>query len=232
MTTTNAQYWRDALQLESAELVKRLYKKIHGRELNTTRARQVVSAYLQGKEYYNAVQADISVQPLLLFYGVSSLSRALTLLLKQGGGEETLTQGHGLSCAGWSGVLTTDVGGSLKNLGALEVQSCSGMFTDLLNATENSSYLHVRSGKVDWSISYSIVLPINVVFSDLVQRIPDVRAEYTLWAEKPQLALFVNNITVLGDQFDIKTRKLENIGDVLQYARGRIAVVEDGDFLY
>ena len=50
MTTTSKQHWRDALQLESADLVMRLYQKIHSRELSTNRARQIVAAYLQGKE--------------------------------------------------------------------------------------------------------------------------------------------------------------------------------------
>jgi hypothetical protein len=119
---------------------------------------------LQGKEYYqNALQADISVQPLLLFYGVSSLSRTLTLLLKLDGGEETLTQAHGLNCYGWSGVLTTDVRRGLKALGTLEVKSGNGMFTDLMNAIGNRFDLHVQSGKVDWSVSYPISLPVRLI---------------------------------------------------------------------
>jgi hypothetical protein len=89
------EFWREALKLESAKLVKRIYKKIHGRDLNTTNAKQIVASYLQAKEYFhNATEADVSVKPLLLFYGVSSLSRCLSLLLKRTGGEESLTQGH------------------------------------------------------------------------------------------------------------------------------------------
>jgi YaaC-like Protein len=225
MPTMSTQYWRDALQLESAELVKRLYKKIHDRELNVTRARQIVSAYLQGREYYqNALQADISVQPLLLFYGVSSLSRALTLLLKLDGGEETLTQAHGLNCCGWNGVLTTDVRRGLKALGQLQVQSSGGMFTDLMNAIGNRSCLHVHSGKVDWFVSYPILLPVKLVFLDIVQRIPDLEVEYTLWTERLPLVLYVHEITQQGDGVKIVVRKQDNVEDIIRYAGERIRI--------
>ncbi len=192
----NSKHWRRSLRFESAELVKRLYRTLHNRDLNTTRSRQIVAAYWQGKEYYrNALQADMSVRPLLLFYGVSSFARMLSLLLKRTDGEETLTRGHGLQCLGWSNLLTADVARSLRRVGQLEVNSCGGLFTDLVRATENRSCLHIASSAVDWSISQTITLSIQLAFNDILQRIPDARPEYELWKEEPPLSLFVHALT-------------------------------------
>lgn len=97
------------LSLESQKLVKEMFLNIDGHELNTRRASEINSSAKQAREYFvNAGTSSFSVRPLLAFYGVSSLSRSLTLLLKKKGGEESLTAGHGLTTESWS----TDLSGN------------------------------------------------------------------------------------------------------------------------
>ena len=233
MTTVKNKHWRYTSRLESTELIKRIFKKAHGREINTTRAKQIVAAYLQGKEYYlNASQADISVKPLLLFYGVASLSRSLALFLKTNGGEETLIQGHGLSCYGWSGVLTTDVADSLKNIGHLPVRSCNGLFQDLLTSTNNKFCLHINSSGVDWAPEFLMpIFPIDLTFVDILKRLPDVKAEYTLWTEKSSLVACVSHIQGVKQEVIIQLQKQENIQEIIDYADGRIKISEESNLL-
>src|SRR4051812_19023118 len=89
--------WQNLLSLESRDVVTNWFMKIHGRELNARRSKEIGAAARQAREFFrNSADSNFSVKPLLTFYGVASLSRALTLLLRREGGEESLTKGHGL----------------------------------------------------------------------------------------------------------------------------------------
>ena len=63
--------------------------------------------------FRNADNSDHSVRPLLTFYGVTCLSRALLLLLKTDGGEEGLNAGHGIETVGWGDVMSGDTAAAL-----------------------------------------------------------------------------------------------------------------------
>ena len=68
------------LQLESREIVKRWFNIIHGRELNDLRIKEINAAAKQSREFFrNAEIASYTVRPLLTFYGISTLSKALIL---------------------------------------------------------------------------------------------------------------------------------------------------------
>jgi len=130
------------------------FNKIHGRDLNERRAKEITAAARQGREFFrNSAAADNSVKPLLTFYGVASLGRALTLLLRRDGGEEGLTKGHGLETVDWSKQLSGDLSVGLRALSGLKVRTCSGLFSDLAKHTANRMSMHVRSGAVRLEIS-------------------------------------------------------------------------------
>jgi hypothetical protein len=87
--TLDRETWQQLQSLESRDLVKKWFKKLHGRDLNTRRASEINHASRQSREFFrNSSISDNSVKPLLLFYGVACLSRALLLLLHRDGGEE------------------------------------------------------------------------------------------------------------------------------------------------
>jgi hypothetical protein len=83
--------WRDLSYLESRDLAGALYREVHGRSANATKAHSIVAAFGQGRRYFEAAAlADFLVRPPLLLYGVIALSRALALFLDPTRGEEAL----------------------------------------------------------------------------------------------------------------------------------------------
>jgi hypothetical protein len=119
--------WQQLLSLESRDVTQQWFSKIHGRELNVRRAKEINAAAKQSREYFrNASNSDYSVRPLLTYYGVTSLSRAL-LLLHREGGEEGLRSGHGLVTVDWGEQLSGDASvglATLLNLWVFTNQEC------------------------------------------------------------------------------------------------------------
>lgn len=149
--------WQQLLSLESRDVTKQWFHKLHGHTLNSGRAEQINAAAKQAREYFrNASNSDYSVRPLLTFYGVASLSRSLLLLLKREGGEEAMTPGHGLTTVDWKTHFSGETSKGLKSLLNLKVKTCEGLFNDFIKGTKNTTCIHVRSSGVDWKISYDV----------------------------------------------------------------------------
>lgn len=165
------------LQLENRDVVKKWFSIIHNRELNLTRTKEINSAAKQSSEFFkNAESANFNVRPLLTFYGISTLSRALILLLKPNSGECSLIAGHGLQTVNWSNVLSgLEISEALKKLGQLEVKTCKGLLTELVTGTKNRISIHANSGGVDWRLNYEIPkVGFSFTLIDLISRIPDL----------------------------------------------------------
>ena len=173
--------WQRLLSLESRDITQRQFNKIHSKELNARRAQEINAAAKQAREYFrNASNSDHSVRPLLTFYGVSCLSRALLLLLKIGGGEECLTRGHGIETVDWGVVMGGDTAEGLKRLNELEIRRRNGLFSDFVNHTCNRMVFHIRSAGVDWRCCYDVPeLDEKISISDLFSRIPDLQQDYS-----------------------------------------------------
>lgn len=173
--------WQQLLSLESRDVTQQWFFKIHGRKLNVRRAKEINAAAKQSREYFrNASNSDYSVRPLLTYYGVASLSRALLLLLRKEGGEECLTSGHGLTTIDWGRLLSGDTSLGLTSLLNLKLQTCSGLFSDLVKGTNNQISIHVSSSAVDWKVNYPVPDDGNQVsLGDLFSRIPDLLIDYS-----------------------------------------------------
>ena len=177
---TNQEVKQQLLQLENRDVVKKGFKKIHNRELRTLRAKEINAAAKQSAEYFrNAENASYSVRPLLTYYGVYTLSRALVLLFKSQGGENTLKEGHGLGTDNWSHILVgEDASSHLRDIGKLRVKSSKGLFSELVKETKNHITIHVNTTGIDWGISYKIP-ETGLVFTldELISRIPDLQPD-------------------------------------------------------
>lgn len=166
--------------LENRDTIRKWFYKIHNRTLSLGKAMEINSAARQSSEYFkNAANSNYIVRPVLTYYGINSLSRALILLLKSNGGENTLKNGHGLSVKEWNNTLYTgDLEYSLKNIGTLKVVTSKGLFTELVEATSNQVMIHTYSSNVDWCIPYDIPANgITLTLNDLISRIPDFENE-------------------------------------------------------
>lgn len=168
------------LHLENRDIIRKWFYKIHHRTLPTSKAMEINSAARQSSEYFkNAASSNYIVRPLLTFYGINSLSRAIVLLLKANGGENTLKNGHGLSVKEWNNTLYIgNIESSLNHIGSLKISTCKGLFTELVEAIKNQVMIHTCGSTVDWSIPYNIPSSgIVLTLKDLISRIPDFENE-------------------------------------------------------
>lgn len=192
---TEQEIWQKLRALESFDIVKKWFKILHKRELNSQRATEIICAAKQAREYFrNAKQADYTVRSLLTFYGIASLSRATTLLFKTSGGEGTLTKGHGLQVLDWSNTLSGNIGNGIKNIKELKIVTCKGLFEDFIQSTNNETCMHINSSGVDWVIPYKFPAPNREIsLSDLISRIPDLKDDVEHFFEIKHAE--ANNIT-------------------------------------
>jgi hypothetical protein len=182
--------WQQLLSLESRDIVAMRFRKIHSRDLNARREIEITAAAKQAREFFrNSYVSDNSVKPLLTFYGVASLARALTLLLRRDGGEEGLTRGHGLETVDWSKQLSGDLSTSLSTLNALKIRTSAGLFLDLAQSTRNRMSMHVHSGAVDWRFNYEVPKAGDeILFGELTMRLPDLSKEHKILGLEPLYA--------------------------------------------
>lgn len=200
-TATNQEIWQQLLSLESRDITQKWFARIYSRELNARRAREINAAAKQAHEYFrNASNSSYTVRPLLTFYGVASLSRALLLLLKADGGEEGLTAGHGLETVGWGDVMSGDIAAGLTRLGDLKIRTRAGLFSDFVKHTNNRISIHVSTAGVDWRLWYDIPKS-DEEFSvaDLFSRIPDLQQDYSNISDVIRYAS-VNEMTYTHDK--------------------------------
>ena len=181
--------WYALREFETRDITSRSYQSRHSLELSATKAHEISSNFIQAREYFrNAAQADFTVRPLLLYYGVAGLSRGLTLFLDPKMRETSLKQGHGLQACDWRQELSS----GLTRIGHLRAKLTRGIFHDLLSATKNKFYFRHNSSGVNWSIGASIP-PIGSEFMlhDIAARIPGVSIQYSAWTGNlfPSIAL-------------------------------------------
>jgi YaaC-like Protein len=176
--------WEPLQRFESRDYLAKYYNKQHGRSLNAQRAHEIGSCFTQGREYFtSASTASDAVKPLLLYYGVASLSRGVTLLKDSNKREESLTPAHGLTVEDWAKTLHAGIADVLK----LKVQCSRGTFPEFVKAVGNSqSYTwldqNVRTsgfknefGKVNFVTDSSFIS-----LGDLLSREKDLASEYEI----------------------------------------------------
>lgn len=171
--------WYALREFETRDITSRSYKSRHSLELSAAKAREISSNFVQAREYFrNASAADFTVRPLLLYYGVASLSRGLTLFLDPKKRETSLKQSHGLKIQSWGPKLSN----GLNGIGNLQIQLTKGLFHDLLTSTNNRFYFRHNSSGVNCSIG-ATTPPIRSEFTlqEITARIPDVSDQFSAW---------------------------------------------------
>ena len=133
------QEWHNISRFESYDLAKSWYQQTHQRQMNAAKTKQVNAFFIQGREYFkSASSSDISVKPLLLYYGVLSLSRGAILLRNADKKGESLDQSHGLKGVNWRGTMS----GGIKNILDLGIQAEGGTFLELVESIPNVHQAH------------------------------------------------------------------------------------------
>ena len=173
--------WARLSLYESTDLVRGLFQQRHDRELNASKAREIVSAVAQGREYFEAAaEGGLLVRPLLQYYGVLSLCRGLILLLSPNFREASLSPAHGLSSIGWGSVLAADT--HLPS--QLTIRINNGTFLAMIESTHNSDVSIVFTGPYPNKILFTRnrnvpgLEGVTVTLQQVLSRIPELRDIY------------------------------------------------------
>ncbi len=182
-----SKYWDLLANYESFELIKRDYEARHGRTPNTRHAREIAAPFTHARSYFSAAQAaEPTVKPLLLYYGVTSLSRGLTLILSCGLREAALAPSHGLAVKDWGAELSRDN----PDFAALRIGvNRRGSFIDLAQATKFISLLRLNNSAVNYTYVNPPV-PIGAEFSlgDALSRLPALQDHHNRWRGEARCA--------------------------------------------
>lgn len=177
-----APQWDLLTNHESFELIKRDYSIRHGRTPNNRHALEIAAPFTHARSYFRAAQAaESTVKPLLLYYGVVSLSRGLTLMLSRGLREAALAPSHGLSVKDWGSELCKDN----PDFAALRVEvNAAGSFLELAQATGFKSLLRSNSSTVNYPYTHPSV-GAGAMFSlgDVVSRLPALQDHCSRWRD-------------------------------------------------
>lgn len=169
--------WDELELYGNRDLLSRAYVHRHGGKLSEKKARQISANLAQGRQYFNAsFKVGLIAKPLLVYYGVLSICRAIILYRDRASGEESLHSSHGLAAVGWAQTLA----GSLVNIRDLKMEVTAGTFGELLDATKNverfTPPLHAAMSKEGVVPTVSLRLPAatQLTFGDALSRIPEL----------------------------------------------------------
>lgn len=205
-----SQVWYTLREFETRDITCRRYHIRHSLSLSANKAKEISSNVVQAREYFrNAAGASFAVRPLLQYYGVSSLSRALVLFLSPSKREASIRPSHGLSPYKWRNVLADGP----KGIGALTVRVTKGVFSDVLTATGNRFYFRSNSSAVNWRTGGDIPeIDASFTFDEIVARIPEVAAQYHAWTGRESQFMLLKALKVHTDsnQYEFTVNPLKN----------------------
>ena len=187
--------WHELANFESQDLVSETYRRKHNKDPKIDQIRDIIASFVQAREYFeNAARAAFTVRPLLQYYGVASLAKGL-ILIQSGKSSATLKPSHGLAQKEWQATFTLK---RLSSFGNLSVVISKGTFLELLQATNNRSYLKSNSSAINWRVDFPVpILGSEFTFLDIVSCVPDVSKDYEIWTKSPfvsaKLTAFKNN---------------------------------------
>lgn len=130
----NDRDWDELSKFESRDFISSWYERKQNRSLNSAQAKAISACFVQGRNYFEASALSAqTVKPLLLYYGVLSLSRGMILLLTREKNEESLRPSHGLEILRWREILARDN----QKILDLPLRATNGTFEELAKATKN-----------------------------------------------------------------------------------------------
>jgi hypothetical protein len=191
VTPTHTEAWDHLASYESRDVVSRLFTEAHGREPNAGKAKEMTSALMQAREYFNAfTAANDLVRPLLLYYGVLSLSRWLILFRERELRETSLYTSHGIGVAGWQNTFGE---GGIEAFGTARVTvSANGTFSQLIEATRAlesftiPAYAEVRT-RLFQKVTRLPIDGLSFTFRDIASRLHELSEPYAeCFGESPR----------------------------------------------
>ena len=174
--------WDELALFEIRDLAEDFYRDAHGGNLNAGKYKEIKTNLQQGRSYFSSAKnAAELVRPVLIYYGVLSLSRAAILFMNPELRESSLKPGHGVSTVNWQNSLT----GNSINYEDLSVKFTSGTFMEFLVNGGNTEYFEIESTvyggeskKAFNTATQTLEQGCLLKLSDLLARIPDLEEMY------------------------------------------------------
>ena len=143
-------HWQSVSRFESYDFAANWYRKTHGRNASAQKVAQINACFSHGREFFwNAERSEMSVKPLLLYYGVLSCCRGVILVNNTEKKEESLKPRHGLEPTGWQNTLS----GGIKNVLAVKIRATDGTFRELVDVCWHIKTLHLFDGPTNELVS-------------------------------------------------------------------------------
>ena len=143
-------HWKSIARFVSHDFVAKWYCLAHGRKASAAKVAQINACFAHGREYFrNAERSEMSVKPLLLYYGVLLCCRGVILARNPNKKEESLKPRHGLETVCWQNTLS----GGIKNVLELRVEATDGTFRELVDVCQHLRTLHLFAGPTNEIVS-------------------------------------------------------------------------------
>lgn len=182
----------------SSELVSNKYKDKHGYKPKPDRVKAITTHVGQGIEFFRSSKdANVTVKPLLQYYGVASLSRAVCMFTSTKLSEDNMTPSHGLGTYNWKQSGSVLNGNGLKGL---TLQVSNGLFTDFCNSTEQKTLLRANSSKANMHATYDTPkIDTCLNFGDLLGLLPELWSNVNKWSRQPKAIYRLKELVHLED---------------------------------
>ena len=194
----------EILLFESHDYVRDRYQQRHGRELSAEKAGEIVAAFSQGRQYFEAARsAGALAEPVLTYYGVNALTRGAVLFLNPRLRQSSLKPAHGLTPVDWQQVLA----GGLARVSDLSVAvSAGGTFPEYCSASGNRSWIIFRDlltfRRAELPGSPEVPSGTRITLKAILARVPDLNEMYEeVMLESP--AIFAASFQPVGHQLTI-----------------------------
>lgn len=171
--------------LESVENVKALAHQRTGRELSTSRAREITACLQQGRQFYEAARhSPLEIRPLVQFYGLVGFAKAL-VLARRLRALSTLARSHGLRDVSAPLARLTELRARVENQGTFIE------FNDEVAQVNRACYfgadMHPLSVSIPTAVSASLVGH-EISLKDVLARIPSLAKLYRYTFNEPAAA--------------------------------------------
>ena len=142
--------WKTISRFESHDFVANWYRKAHGRCASASKVKQINACFAHGREYFrNAGRSEMTVKPVLLYYGVLSCCRGVILANHPRKKEESLRPQHGLETVDWQHTLSGGIGNALE----LRIRATNGTFSELVDVCWHLNTRHLFVGPTNEMVS-------------------------------------------------------------------------------
>ena len=171
--------------LESIENIRALTVLRTGREISSSRAREITSCIQQGRLFFEtAEESPLEIRPLIQFYGALGFAKAI-VLGHQLRAMATMSKGHGLRDVSTPGARITELAARVENQGTF------AEFNDSMAALNRVRYIDAETHPASAAVEAAPTATISahtLTLRDVLSRTPGLSKLYRSTFSEPSLS--------------------------------------------